>query len=384
MKHRLVILTLLLFLDIFSKNLERIERLFNIFSLIFILLYFTLSKGYINGFLIYRVFSFLFFYSKITNLLYLFFLYEGSILLIIITVYETSISEHKKWALQEIMFWLLYLGSRFLIGILALSSLEKSSIFVIIIIIIPLILKRPIFLRRNWLIILHRQATLLGRIFLAAVILKIPIKFFYFFHTSFFYLPTFKTCCYLIFFSIAFLFIRPFIIKQLIHMKIIIAYIRVIHIFPPLILLAFSLNYHLIFIIFFLIVAHSLARSSIFILVTYAKRRSGTYRKKLINIMHHNMFALFINIILLALNLGIPLNIVGNYEILFIKSFSILSIFRIIIIIILVWSYALRSIEFYKPIGIKENSVTYIDSAWKYKNIIFTSILLCWLPLWLS
>jgi len=96
LKHRLVILTLLLFLDIFSKNLERIERLFNIFSLIFILLYFTLSKGYINGFLIYRVFSFLFFYSKITNLLYLFFLYEGSILLIIITVYETSISEHKK------------------------------------------------------------------------------------------------------------------------------------------------------------------------------------------------------------------------------------------------------------------------------------------------
>lgn len=163
-----------------------------------------------------------------------------------------------------------------------------------------------------------------------------------------------------------------------------IAYIRVIHIFPPLILLSFSINYHLIYIIFFLIVAHRLARSSIFILVTYAKRSSGSYNKKLVRMLNHNLFALFINIVLLALNLGIPLNIVGNYEILFIKTFSILSIFRIIIIIIIVWSYALSSIEFYKPIGNKENSIIYIDNSWKYKNIIFTSILLCWLPLWLS
>jgi len=83
-------------------------------------------------------------------------------------------------------------------------------------------------------------------------------------------------------------------------------------------------------------VAHSLARSTIFILVTYTKRACGSYNKRLIGKRHHNLFALFINIVILALNLGIPLNIVGNYEILFIKNFSMLSIFSIIIIILIV------------------------------------------------
>lgn len=255
-----------------SNSLFFFERIFSIFSLIFIRIYFILGNKEPNIFLLYRVFSFLFFLSKINNFILLFFLYEGSILLVLISVFQTSKSEKKKNALNEIFFWLLLIRSRLLIRIIFLSLKEISN-FILILILIPLILKRPIFLRRNWLIILHSQATLLGRIFLAAVILKIPIKFLFYIHLFFYNIKRFNFSFYLIILSIWYLFWRVIIIKQLNHIKIIIAYLRVIHIFPPLILLIFSINFFIIKTSMFLLIAHRLARSAIFLIVTFAKKR---------------------------------------------------------------------------------------------------------------
>lgn len=114
------------------------------------------------------------------------------------------------------------------------------------------------------------------------------------------------------------------------------------------------------------------------------KKDSGSYDKYIVIKSKQNLFLIFTNIILLGLNLGIPLRIVGNFEILFVKTFALFGIFSIIIIFIIVWFYALRSLEFFKPIGQKRKRlIFFIKDSESFKLIILSSIILCYFPFWL-
>lgn len=284
-----------------------------------------------------------------SNLLFFYIYFEFSLILILILIilygyrFKKYEAYYKLWIYSIIGSIPLFISIIYIyykIGSLNNNLLElylnysELKIFIFFLIILSLIIKLPSYPFHNWLTLAHVEASTIGSIILASIVLKISIYAIYKYNLIILYsiIPILSPFFILIG-LLSIIIISNLIINQ-IDLKLIIAYSSIIHTNYMLIGL-FTINYIGIYSSFISSIAHGFISTALFfsigILYNRYKTRIILYYKGISLIM--SLFGILFTIAILS-NISLPLtsNFIG--EILLFLTYSSNNLILIIILLI--------------------------------------------------